>query len=110
MAINAAARMPHYMQRIEERMPDLAPRLLDIARSVESLRLAKDTAVLVHELPALRGDTQANILDRASNGDQVWAIVRGGRVVTMMFRRSTQPATAEAMRVEQCKRIAKGAK
>ena len=35
-----------------------------------------------------------------SNGDQVWAIVRNGFVKTVMFRRSSQPATCEALRVE----------
>jgi hypothetical protein len=35
-----------------------------------------------------------------SNGDQVWALVRGGEVITVMLRRSTQPATAAALRVD----------
>lgn len=34
-----------------------------------------------------------------SNGDQVWAVLRGGDVVTIMLRRSDQPATPSALRV-----------
>lgn len=34
-----------------------------------------------------------------SNGDTVWAVVRGGIIVTVMLRRSSQPSTPEAMRV-----------
>lgn len=36
-----------------------------------------------------------------SNGDIVVLIVRHRRPVTIMFRRSNQPMTAEALRVEQ---------
>lgn len=36
-----------------------------------------------------------------SNGDSVWAIVRRGEVKTVMLRRSVQPATADAMRVDK---------
>lgn len=36
-----------------------------------------------------------------SNGDQVWAICDCGKVVTVMFRRSTQPATPHALRVDR---------
>ncbi len=36
-----------------------------------------------------------------SNGDQVWAIVRGGEVKTIMLRRSTQPARAAAFDVDK---------
>jgi hypothetical protein len=35
-----------------------------------------------------------------SNGDCIWAIVRGGVVATVMLRRSDQPATKAALRVD----------
>jgi hypothetical protein len=35
-----------------------------------------------------------------SNGDEVWAIIRDGVVVTTMLRRSTQPKTCASLRVE----------
>jgi len=36
----------------------------------------------------------------ASNGECVWAIVRGGVIATVMCRRGTQPATRGALRVD----------
>jgi hypothetical protein len=36
-----------------------------------------------------------------SNGNEVWAVCRDGRVVTVMFRRSTQPATPGAFGVRE---------
>jgi hypothetical protein len=35
-----------------------------------------------------------------SNGDCVWAIVRDGEVATVMLRRSNQPSTRAALRVD----------
>lgn len=35
-----------------------------------------------------------------SNGSQVWAIVRAGRVATVMLRRPEQPATKAALDVD----------
>jgi hypothetical protein len=37
----------------------------------------------------------------ASNGDVVWAVVRAGRVATVMFRRDDQPSTCSAFDVER---------
>ena len=34
-----------------------------------------------------------------SNGDEIWAIIRQRDLVTLMFRRSTQPKTPQALRV-----------
>lgn len=36
-----------------------------------------------------------------SNGDEVWCIIRAGRVTTIMLRRSTQPRRAAAFDVDQ---------
>ncbi len=38
--------------------------------------------------------------DDRSNGDEVWAIIRAGRVTTIMLRRSTQPVTRAAFDVD----------
>ena len=37
-----------------------------------------------------------------SNGSVAVAIIRDNRVVTLMFRRTTQPWTAEALSVDRC--------
>jgi hypothetical protein len=36
-----------------------------------------------------------------SNGDEVWAVLRRGELRTVMLRRSSQPGTAEALRVDK---------
>ena len=36
-----------------------------------------------------------------SNGNQIWAVIRQQRVVTVMLRRSTQPETPKALRVDR---------
>jgi hypothetical protein len=36
-----------------------------------------------------------------SNGDEVWAIVRNRRLVTIMLRRNTQPKTPAALKVDR---------
>ena len=41
-----------------------------------------------------------------SNGDTVWAIVRDRDLVTIMFRRSTQPSTRKALRVAEVRILA----
>lgn len=36
-----------------------------------------------------------------SNGDDVWAVIRRGEIKTVMFRRSSQPTEAWALRVDK---------
>lgn len=48
---------------------------------------------------------QREFCSDGSNGDQVWAVVRNRRVVTLMLRRSTQPATTGALGVDQVYRV-----
>jgi hypothetical protein len=40
-----------------------------------------------------------------SNGQRVVAIVRDGKLITMMFRRLTQPWTPEALRVDNVRKL-----
>jgi hypothetical protein len=55
---------------------------------------AASAAVLLGRLPQARGGLMG------SNGDEVWAIVRDNAVVTVMLRRSDQPKTRQALRVD----------
>lgn len=82
----------HAKDQAEKRGVDV--RIIEGRVAFEAARIDGDTAVLVGTLPAERHVTDG------SNGDQVWAIVRGGVIVTVMFRRSNQPATPERLRVE----------
>lgn len=56
-------------------------------------------AFLLLTLPEARGDVHGGP-DRSSNGNQVWAVVRRGRVVTVMFRRASQRQDPDAFYVD----------
>lgn len=55
-----------------------------------------------HAVRLLTLDVQRNeAWSNTSNGDEVWAIIREGKVITTMLRRSTQPKTCASLRVER---------
>lgn len=85
--------MVHITQRLQERGINISPRdIVDIARSCQC-----DTAVILCQCEEKRVD-HGYI---GSNGDLVILIVRQCHPVTIMFRRSNQPLTPEALRVGQ---------
>lgn len=93
--------MTHALDRIRERLTDdeavLATFVIRRLETEMSKRYAdKSYAVRILRLTAQRHTPWGEV----SNGDEVWAVVRGGSVRTVMLRRSTQPATPEAMRVD----------
>lgn len=61
-------------------------------------RQCKHDTALMLKAPVFVGQAWTN----QSNGDTVIAIVRDKRVITYMFRRSTQPFTPEALHVIRC--------
>lgn len=61
-------------------------------------RQCKHDTALMLKAPVFVGQAWTN----QSNGDTVIAIVRDKRVITYMFRRSTQPFTPEALHVVRC--------
>lgn len=64
----------------------------------------RSCAVLMTALDRNYGDLRPT-LDRDSNGDEVWAVCRDGRLVTLMLRRSSQPKTPDAFRVDKVLRM-----
>lgn len=68
----------------------LATALADFAKKQKA-----DTAVRVTVL------SKQEVTHGTSNGEEVWAIIRGGSVVTVMNRRGTQPKTPQALRVDK---------
>lgn len=56
-----------------------------------------DIGVRVLKLDGQRNDAWSD----QSNGDEVWAVVRRGDIRTVMLRRSSQPGTAAALRVDR---------
>lgn len=85
--------MPHLAQRLQERGIAIPQGELD--RIAKSCRL--DTAVILCQV-AERYVRDGYI---GSNGEWVILIVRHQYPVTIMFRRSNQPMTPQALRVEQ---------
>lgn len=91
----------HAVERITERLTDAgldAPQIAlvlseatrkDVKASSEAHLLAR----LPHRVNPAWGER--------SNGDQAWGIYREGRLVTVMLRRSTQPATPSSLRVDR---------
>lgn len=62
-----------------------------VASALAAARRFSSAAVLVASLRHHYGDTSGQKWDRASNGDEVWVVVRSGTAMTVMFRRSAQP-------------------
>lgn len=55
----------------------------------------------IHESAAVLVGYCEEVARGYSNGDAVWAILRAGIIATVMYRRTGQPATAAALRVER---------
>ena len=93
----------HAAERTEERVQDLtstiAPR---IARFVQwSKQTGQSCAALVAIEKQARGDQSADIMNRESNGELVFAIVRDGRHITTFSRRKGQDLSASFFRVDR---------
>jgi hypothetical protein len=91
--------MNHLQQRLAERNIkniDMG-NLYDYARKCE-----EDTAIVIMRLDSIQNESDKDYHDRSvSNGDLVILIVRNHKPYTIMYRRSNQPLTAQAMRVNQ---------
>lgn len=98
--------MTHAQQRTVERLTDAGmskvgiDKVYHVANYLES-KVTGDTAVRLLVLPQRVNAAWGE----RSNGDQVWAIYRDGRLATVMLRRSTQPETPEALRVDKVVRL-----
>ena len=96
--------MSHYIERLQERMtPAEASALVAaVAKLARTLDESLDYAVHIMRLPDYRGSWTIDPDGSGiSNGNNVWAIIRHGRVATVMLRRDAQPSTKEAFRVDR---------
>jgi hypothetical protein len=84
----------HAVRRVVERGIDPSLFVPVLERKLKDLRADIDVAVKLGTLKERRGDPMT------SHGEVVWAIIRDGLLKTVMFRRATQPATPEALRVD----------
>jgi len=76
------------------------------ARSVDVREVASIVAERVPDPGASSwavhvGDMPAGGWAGGSNGDVVWAVIRGSIIRTVMFRRADQPSTPGALRVDR---------
>ena len=98
----------HAAERASERLIDagIDPAVvLREATTIANAHRSVDLAVRMRTLNGTYGDGRADVMSRESNGDEVWAIIRGGTVKTIMLRRSTQPRTPAAFGVDRVARI-----
>ncbi len=94
--------MNHAHQRIAQRLGDAGFDARTIGQVFDAaVALAKRSTASSEAIRMLRLDAQVNqAYGDISNGDNLWAIVRGGDLITMMLRRTNQPATPSALRVD----------
>lgn len=90
----------HALERATDRLGIvLEPAIIEsiITRADAHARTCKrDTAVRL-----MRTGMVGQAWSEHSNGDSIVAIIRGGNVVTFMFRRMTQPFTPENLKVQE---------
>lgn len=92
----------HAKERLKKRLiqgglsPEDSAQVLETATAFAIAAKYKSEAILVYRMDRQIGKAWGN----RSNGDTVWAIVRDNKVITFMFRRSTQPTNPENLRVD----------
>lgn len=96
----------HALARTSERLIAAGLDPVKVAAKCDALARAtaphwNSVAVLITTLGNQYGDTEADIMSRESNGEEVWCVIREGRVVTVMFRRSSQPKRPDCFGVEK---------
>lgn len=95
--------MTHAEQRLAERMTPAEATVLGaaITRLAATLDPRLDYAVHIGRLTETRGSwTFEPDGSGTSNGNSIWAIIRHGRIATVMYRRDAQPSTKQAFRVD----------
>lgn len=88
--------IPHPLLRLLHRVPLHLYREMEARLDGIEVDARADTAVILGAVPRVEAHSELD-----SNGDTVVAIFRGGRCVTVMLRRSSQPMTAKALRVSK---------
>jgi hypothetical protein len=93
----------HANARVDERLTlagfdaQARDRVYQDAEHLAATSAFDSEAVCFLRLPAIVGQ----VWGAESNGDEVWAIIRQRRLVTVMLRRSTQPKSPDSLRVER---------
>lgn len=93
----------HAFERINNRLVEagLTPAQIKTLEMLAGIK-AKSSNVESEAIRLCKLTAQVNkAWSMVSNGNEIWAIVRQKDLVTVMFRRETQPKTSEAFRVEK---------
>ena len=93
----------HSLERLRDRMKELEYNnkqiKLVLNKTLQLTRRSKhkSEAIRLFTIDRIHGVPWSDV----SNGDEVWAIIRNNKLITVMFRRGTQPKTADALRVDK---------
>lgn len=88
----------HALGRMAERLTEEdRQRVTDALANVTAHKYRAAVAVRVARLSRSYGDPWSD----GSNGSDVWAVIRGGRVATVMLRRKQQPTNPAAFNVDR---------
>ena len=101
----------HFVQRIQRRLNDNGISFIHVKKEVA--KIVKTTfdasvsyAIMVKDLGEFFGDDCFDYHDRyESNGSVLWVVIRNNRAVTFFLRRTNQPSTPEALRVDKIVRV-----
>lgn len=97
----------HAFDRVEERLTEAGftaetrAKFFKVADLLARASKIESEALQLLTLPAQVGQAWSD----KSNGNTVVAIVRNGRLATVMLRRETQPFTAEALNVKKVTKV-----
>jgi len=85
---------PHLNSRLIERLTGIVPDPESLLAAALEYSKSQDyntsSAMKVAQLDGVKGDPRHYHADRQSNGDEVWVVSRRNKLVTVMFRRSSQ--------------------
>jgi len=96
----------HSLERIQERLEDAGiaeANIRTLAAILDNVAATQNGNVAIKAL-TLKGQVNAAYGNR-SNGDTVYAIVRNRKITTVFLRRSTQPSTPAALRVDRVRSL-----
>lgn len=84
----------HLHDRLIERLTGVVSNpesLLAVAENYINQNYETSVAMKIAQLDGAKGDPRHYHSERQSNGDEVWVVSRRRKLVTVMFRRSSQP-------------------
>ena len=96
----------HFKERLKERLARCGILFSEVEDDLNYLlglpyEVNKSYAVKVKDIERFIGESGPYRTREESNGSVLWAIVRDCRLITFLLRRTNQPSTAAALRVDE---------